>query len=49
MITKIIVIVGVSVGSVLALFLMGYFLDKKQRKNEQDMANSDRKAQPGEK
>ncbi len=49
MTTKIIVIIGLSVGSVVALFVMGYFLDKKPRGNEQGAANPDVKAQSGEK
>lgn len=49
MTTKIMIIVGVSVASVLALFVMGYFLDKKPRDNEQDTASTDGKAQSDEK
>ena len=49
MTTKIMIIVGVSVGSVLALFVMGYFLDKKPRDNEQDTASPNGKAQADEK
>ena len=49
MLTKVLVIVGISIGSVVALFVMGYFLDKKPRDNEQDAANSDGKAQSDEK
>ena len=49
MTTKIIIIVGVSVASVLALFVMGYFLDKKPRDNEHDTASPDGKAQPDKK
>jgi len=43
MTTKIIIIVGVSVGSVLALFIMGHFLDKKPRNNEQETSKSEGK------
>ena len=43
MTTKIIFIVGVSVGSVLALFIMGHFLDKKSRKSEQVTSKSEGK------
>ena len=43
MTTKIMIIVGVSVGSVLALFIMGYFLDKKPRKTEQETSKSEGK------
>ena len=49
MTTKIIVIIGLSVGSVVALFVMGYFLDKKPRGNEQGAASTDGKAQSDEK
>lgn len=49
MTTKIIVIIGLSVGSVVALFVMGYFLDKKPRGNEQGAASTDGKAQSEEK
>ena len=49
MTTKIVIIIGLSVGSVVALFVMGNFLDKKPRDNEQDTANSDGKAQADEK
>jgi len=49
MTTKIIIIVGVSVASVLALFVMGYFLDKKPSGNEQDTASTDGKTQSDEK
>ena len=49
MLTKVLIIVGISIGSVVALFVMGYFLDKKPRDNEQDTANSDGKAQSDEK
>ena len=49
MTTKIMIIVGVSVASVLALFVMGYFLDKKPRGNEQGAASTDGKAQSEEK
>ena len=49
MTTKTIIIVGVSVASVLALFVMGHFLDKKPRDNEQDAASPDGKAQADEK
>ena len=48
MLTKVLVIVGISVVSVVALFVMGNFLDKKPRDNEQGAANSDGKARlPG--
>ena len=48
MLIKVLVIVGISVGSVVALFVMGNFLDKKPGDNEQDTANSDEKARlPG--
>ena len=48
MLIKVLVIVGISVCSVVALFGMGHFLDKKPRDNEQDTANSDEKARlPG--
>ena len=49
MLTKVLVIVGISVGSVVALFVMGKFLDKKPRDNEQGVASPDRKAQSDEK
>ncbi len=49
MTTKIMIIVGVSVASVLALFVMGYFLDKKPRNDEQDTANTNGKSQSDEK
>ena len=49
MTTKIMIIVGVSVASVLALFVMAHFLDKKPRDNEQDTASTDGKAQSDEK
>ncbi len=49
MLTKVLVIVGISVGSVVALFVMGHFLDKKPRDNEQGAASPDRKAQSDEK
>ena len=49
MTTKIMIIVGVSVASVLALFVMGYFLDKKPRNDEQDTASTDGKSQSDEK
>lgn len=49
MLAKVLVIVGISVGSVVTLFLMGHFLDKKPRDNEQGAANSDGKAQSDEK
>ena len=49
MATKIMIIVGVSVASVLALFVMGHFLAKKPRDNEQGAASPDRKAQSDEK
>ncbi len=49
MTTKIIVIIALAVGSVVTLFVMGYFLDKKPRGNEQGAANPDVKAQSGEK
>ena len=49
MTTKIMIIIGVSVGSVLALFVMGYFLDKKSRDNEQGAASPDGKDQSDEK
>ena len=49
MTTKIIIIVGVSVASVLALFVMGHFLDKMPRDNEQDTASTDGKGQSDEK
>ena len=49
MLTKVLVIVGISVGSVVALFVMGYFLDKKPRDNEQGTASTDGKAQSDEK
>ena len=49
MTTKIMIIVGVLVASVVALFVMGYFLDKKPRDNEQDTASTDGKAQSDEK
>ena len=49
MTTKIMIIVGVSVASVLALFVMGYFLDKKPKNDEQDTANTNGKSQSDEK
>ncbi len=49
MTTKIIIIIGLSVGSVVALFVMGYFLDKKPRDNEHDTASPDGKAQSDKK
>ena len=49
MATKIMIIVGVSVASVVALFVMGYFLDKKPRDNEHDTASPDGKAQSDKK
>ena len=49
MTTKVIVIICLSVGSVLALFVMGHFLDKMPRNNEQDTASTDGKAQSDEK
>ena len=49
MLTKVLVIVGISVGSVVALFVMGYFLDKKPRNDEQDTANTNGKSQSDEK
>ena len=48
MTTKIMIIVGVSVASVLALFVMGYFLDKKPRNDEQATASTDGKSQSDE-
>ena len=44
MLIKVLVIVGISFGSVVALFVLGHFLDKKPRDNEQDTANTDEKA-----
>ena len=49
MTTKIMIIVGVSVASVLALFVMGYFLGKKPRNDEQATASTDGKSQSDEK
>ena len=49
MTTKIIIIVGVSVASVVALFVMGYFLDKKPRDSAQDTVSTDGKSQSDEK
>ncbi|MBQ6009572.1 MAG: hypothetical protein IJL17_13615 [Kiritimatiellae bacterium] len=49
MTTKIMIIVGVSVASVVALFVLGYFLDKKPRNDEQDTASTDWKSQSDEK
>jgi len=49
MATKIMIIVGVSVASVVALFVLGYFLDKKPRNKEQGAASPDGKAQSDEK
>ena len=49
MTTKIMIIVGISVGAVVALFEMGYFLDKKTRDKEQDSASTDEKSQSDEK
>lgn len=49
MLAKVLVIVGISVGSVVALFVVGHFLDKKPRDNEQDAVSSDGKAQSDEK
>ena len=49
MTTKIIVIIGLAVGSVVALFVMGYFLDKKPRNDEQATASTDGKSQSDEK
>ena len=49
MLIKVLVIVGISVCSVVALFGMGHFLDKKPRDNEQDTVNSNGKAQSDEK
>ena len=49
MLTKVLIIVGISIGSVVALFVMGYFLDKKPRGNEQGAASTDGKAQSEEK
>ena len=49
MTTKIIVIIGVSIASVVALFVMGYFLDKNPRDNEQGAATPDVKAQSDKK
>ena len=43
MATKIMIIVGVSVASVVALFVMGYFLDRKPRDNEQKTTENDEK------
>ena len=49
MTTKIMIIIGVSVASVLTLFVMGYFLDKKPRNDEQVTASTDGKSQSDEK
>jgi len=49
MLIKVLVIVGISVCSVVALFGMGHFLDKKPRDNEQGAASPDGKAQSDEK
>lgn len=49
MLTKVLVIVGISVGSVVALFMMGHFLDKKPKDNEQGAASPNGKAQSDEK
>ena len=49
MTTKIMIIVGISVGAVVALFVMGYFLDKKPRNDEQGAASTDGKSQSDEK
>ena len=38
--TKILIIVGVSVASVLALFIMGFFLDKNADKKEKAAAKN---------
>ena len=38
--TKILIIVGVSVASVLALFIMGFLLDKNADKKEKDAAKN---------
>ena len=40
--TKILIIVGVSVASVLALFVMGFFLDKDTSKKEKAAANNEK-------
>ena len=40
--TKILIIVGVSVASVLALFIMGFFLDKDADKKEKAAAGNKR-------
>ena len=49
MLTKVFVIVGISVGSVVALFVMGHFLDKKPRDSAQDTVSTDGKSQSDEK
>ena len=49
MLTKVLIIVGISIGSVVALFVMGYFLDKKPRSSAQDTTSIDGKAQSDEK
>ena len=38
MLTKMLIIVGVSVASVVAMFVMGHFLDKDAAKKERDAA-----------
>ena len=38
MLTKVLVIVGASVATVVAFFVMGYFLDKDAAKKEKDAA-----------
>jgi len=40
--TKILIIVGVSVASVLALFVMGFFLDKDAARKEKAAANNEK-------
>lgn len=40
--TKILIIIGVSVASVLALFVMGFFLDKDAAKKEKSAAKNDK-------
>ena len=49
MLIKVLVIIGISVCSVVALFGMGHFLDKKPGDNEQGAASPDGKAQSDEK
>lgn len=43
MITKLLIIAGISIGLVLALFVMGRILDKKPREDVTDMPRPDEK------